>query len=100
MRTLAIFIVVIFGIILFAAPVLTHAFFPFGGKIVAVYFDPEACNDLVIVVAGIHGGIFELETITKWYTLPFPPLVGAWTLGLAASPAPCSDVLIGGSSQI
>lgn len=90
------------GIVIVAIPTIsTQAIvYPFGGKIVAVYTDPEACNDLIMIVVGARPGIFEFEATTIWYTLPYPPLVGAWTIGVADSPAPCSNIILGGSSAL
>lgn len=82
----------------FLAPA-AEAIYPFGGKIAAVYFDEE-CNDLVLVVVGVRGGIFEYEASTIWYTLPAPPPAGVWTIGVADLPPPCSNILFGGASQL
>lgn len=97
MRTLAFFLAIAIGIAFFA--VSAYAFYPFGGKIVQVYYD-EGCEELVMIVVGVRGGNFAFTGGTRWYTLPVPPLAGAWTLGIAASQGDCAPILIGGASQV
>ena len=88
------------GITIFAIPTIsTQAIYPFGGKIVAYVYEEE-CSDPVIIVVGPKPGIFEFELFTQWFTLPFPPLVGTWTIGTATHPGPCGDVILGGASAI
>ena len=95
-----IFLAIFLSIFIFAFPFTSaHAIYPFGGKIVALFVE-EDCNDLIMIVVGPRPGIFELEASTIWYTLPYPPLIGAWTIGIAASPAPCSNVIMGGASAL